>query len=60
MGLPITAFVLTTFMRGIPHDLMDAARMDGASEFRVFGQIVLPLVRPALATVARVQHDPDL
>ncbi len=52
MGLPITAFVLTTFMRDIPLDLMDAARMDGASEIRVFWQIVLPLVRPALATVA--------
>jgi len=52
MGLPITAFVLTTFMREIPVDLIDAARMDGASELRVFGQIVLPLVRPALATVA--------
>jgi raffinose/stachyose/melibiose transport system permease protein len=51
MGLPITAFVLTSFMRGIPQDLIDAARMDGASEFRVFWQIMLPLVRPAMATV---------
>lgn len=52
MGLPITAFVVTTFMKGIPYDLVEAARMDGASEFRVFWQIMLPLVRPALATVA--------
>jgi raffinose/stachyose/melibiose transport system permease protein len=52
MGMPITAFVLTTFMRDIPLDLMDAARMDGASEIRVFWQIVVPLIRPALATVA--------
>jgi raffinose/stachyose/melibiose transport system permease protein len=51
MGLPITAFVLTSFIRGIPADLIDAARMDGASEFRVFWQIVAPLIRPALATV---------
>jgi raffinose/stachyose/melibiose transport system permease protein len=51
MGLPITAFVVTSFMRGIPNDLIEAARMDGASEFRVFWQIMLPLVRPALATV---------
>lgn len=50
MGLPITVFVLTTFMRGVPQDLIDAARMDGASELRVFGQIMLPLTRPALAT----------
>jgi len=51
MGLPITAFVLTAFMRGIPQDLTDAARIDGASEFRIFWQVILPLVRPALATV---------
>ena len=51
MGLPITVFVLTTFMRGVPNDLIDAARMDGASEFRVFLQVMLPLTRPALATV---------
>ena len=50
MGLPITVFVLVTFMRGIPQDLIDAARMDGASELRVFAQIMLPLIRPALAT----------
>jgi raffinose/stachyose/melibiose transport system permease protein len=51
MGLPITAFVVTSFMRTIPQDLIDAARMDGASELRVFWQVMLPLVRPALATV---------
>lgn len=51
MGLPITVFVLTAFMRGVPKDLIDAARMDGASEFRVFVRIMLPLTRPALATV---------
>lgn len=51
MGLPITVFVLTAFMRGVPYDLVDAARMDGASEFRVFARIMLPLTRPALATV---------
>src|SRR5690554_1012279 len=51
MGLPITVFVLTAFMRGVPQDLIDAARMDGASEFRVFLRVMLPLTRPALATV---------
>ncbi|GEM_PF-29061 len=51
MSLPITIFVLTTFMRGIPRDLTDAARMDGASELLVFWRIMLPLTRPALATV---------
>ncbi len=52
MGLPISAFILTAFMRGVPRDLIDAARIDGASEARVFLQIMLPLTRPALATVA--------
>ncbi len=51
MGLPITVFVLTAFRRGVPQDLIDAARMDGASEFRVFLRVMLPLTRPALATV---------
>lgn len=51
-GIPITVFILTEFIRDIPKDLMEAARVDGASEYRIFFQIVLPMVRPALATVA--------
>lgn len=51
MGVPMGVFVLTSFMRGIPQDLLDAARMDRASEFQVLWRIVVPLVRPALATV---------
>jgi raffinose/stachyose/melibiose transport system permease protein len=39
-------------MREVPRELKDAARVDGASEYRIFFQLVLPLVRPALATVA--------
>ncbi len=50
-GLPLTIFVLQEFMRQVPSELKDAARIDGASEYRVFG-LVLPLVRPAIATVA--------
>jgi multiple sugar transport system permease protein len=42
-------FFLRQYMKGIPDDLIDAARIDGASEFRIYGQIVLPLSRPALA-----------
>lgn len=45
-------FLLRQFMLTIPHDLSDAARLDGASELRIFLQIVLPLSKPALATVA--------
>lgn len=50
-GLPLAIFILTNFMKQVPRDLKDAARVDGASEYRIFG-MVLPLVRPALGTVA--------
>jgi len=52
MGLPLTVFVLTAFIRTIPQDLSDAARIDGASEWRIYWTIMLPLIRPALATAA--------
>lgn len=51
MGLPLTIFILTSFMKQIPKELKEAARLDGASEYRIFG-LILPLVRPAIATVA--------
>ncbi len=51
MGLPLAIFVLQQFMRQVPSELKDAARVDGASEYRIFW-LVLPLVRPAVATVA--------
>ena len=51
MGLPLTVFVLQQFMRQVPRELKEAARVDGPSEYRIFG-LVLPLVRPAVATVA--------
>ncbi len=44
-------FLMRQFMLGIPDDLMDAARIDGAGEFRIFWQVVLPLTGPALATL---------
>ncbi|MCB0046156.1 MAG: carbohydrate ABC transporter permease [Caldilineaceae bacterium] len=52
MGLPITVFILTTFIRSIPREIGDAARVDGANEWRIYSRIVLPLIRPALATSA--------
>lgn len=51
MGLPLTIFILQQFMRQVPRELKDAARVDGASEYRIFW-LILPLVRPAVATVA--------
>jgi raffinose/stachyose/melibiose transport system permease protein len=51
-GLPVAVFILSEFMRGVSQDLKDAGRIDGLSEYTIFFRIVLPLVRPAVATVA--------
>ena len=51
-GLPLAVFILSEFMRQVSADLKDAGRIDGLSEYRIFFRLVLPLVRPALATVA--------
>jgi multiple sugar transport system permease protein len=44
-------FMLRQFMQTIPNDLSDAARIDGCSEFRIFWEVIVPLVGPALATL---------
>ncbi|MEJ1200262.1 MULTISPECIES: carbohydrate ABC transporter permease [unclassified Streptomyces] len=49
---PMMVFILKRFFDGIPKELEEAARIDGASEFRVFRSIVLPLSRPIVAAVA--------
>jgi raffinose/stachyose/melibiose transport system permease protein len=51
-GLPLAIFILSEFVQQIPRDLRDAARCDGVSEYRIFWSIILPLIRPAVATVA--------
>ena len=51
-GLPLAIMILSEFMAQVPGELKDAARCDGVSEFRIFFQVVVPLVRPAIATVA--------
>jgi len=56
-GLPLAIFILTQFMGQVPRDLKDAARVDGASEYRIF-LLVLPIVRPALGTVAALSIIP--
>ena len=48
-------FLLRQFFLSIPKDLSEAARIDGCSEFRIFWQIILPLAKPALLTVALFQ-----
>ncbi|MDJ0630999.1 MAG: carbohydrate ABC transporter permease [Rhodobacter sp.] len=51
-GLPLAVFILSEFMRGVSDDLKNAGRIDGLSEYMIFFRLALPLVRPALATVA--------
>ncbi|MEM8732177.1 MAG: carbohydrate ABC transporter permease [Pseudomonadota bacterium] len=51
-GLPLAVFILSEFMKQVSDDLKNAARVDGLSEYAIFFQLVLPLVRPAMATVA--------
>ena len=54
-GLPFAIFLLRNFFIGIPKDLMEAARIDGASEIRIFLRLVLPLGLPAIASLAIFQ-----
>jgi raffinose/stachyose/melibiose transport system permease protein len=51
-GLPLAIFILSEFMRTVSDDLKNAGRIDGLSEYKIFFRLVLPLVRPAMATVA--------
>jgi alpha-glucoside transport system permease protein len=54
-ALPFAIFLLRNFFAGIPKDLMEAARIDGASEFRLFWKVILPLGLPAIASLAIFQ-----
>ena len=51
-GLPLAIFILSEFMRTVSDDLKNAGRIDGLSEYAIFFRLVLPLVKPAMATVA--------
>lgn len=51
-GLPFAIFLMRNFYTGIPQDLIEAARIDGANEWLMFRRIVLPLGKPALASLA--------
>ncbi|MBI9081102.1 MAG: carbohydrate ABC transporter permease [Pseudodesulfovibrio sp.] len=50
-SLPLAIFILSEFMQQIPQDLKEAARCDGVSEYTIFFKVILPLTRPAIATV---------
>ena len=51
-GLPIAVFIFTEFLRSVSREIKDSARIDGLSEYRIFFEVVIPLVRPVIATVA--------
>ncbi|MCA9860434.1 MAG: carbohydrate ABC transporter permease, partial [Thermomicrobiales bacterium] len=52
LGLPFSVFLMAGFMNSMPGELAEAARLDGAGELRAFWDVVVPLTKPALATVA--------
>jgi alpha-glucoside transport system permease protein len=54
-GLPFAIFLLRNFFAGIPRDLLEAARMDGANEWLIFRRIILPLGLPAIASLGIFQ-----
>ncbi|MCR1950742.1 carbohydrate ABC transporter permease [Clostridium sp. DSM 100503] len=51
-NLPISIFILVTFMKEIPKELEEAAEIDGCNKYRIFFNIILPLTKPGLATLA--------
>jgi alpha-glucoside transport system permease protein len=54
-GLPLAIFLLHNFMREIPRELIEAARMDGAGHVQIFFRVLLPLLTPALAAIGIFQ-----
>lgn len=51
-NLPVSVFILTGFMKGIPKELEESAEIDGAGKVKIFLKIILPLSKPGLATLA--------
>ena len=54
-GLPLAIYLLRNYMAGLPREIMESARVDGASDFDIFVKIILPLSFPALASFAIFQ-----
>jgi ABC-type glycerol-3-phosphate transport system permease component len=55
LGAPFATFLMTTYYRGIPNELVEASVMDGASYWQIFRKVMLPLSIPAITTVAVLQ-----
>jgi alpha-glucoside transport system permease protein len=54
-GLPFAIFLLRNFFAGIPREMLEAARIDGAGELRIFAKVILPIGLPAIASLAIFQ-----
>jgi raffinose/stachyose/melibiose transport system permease protein len=54
-GLPLAIFIFRAFFQGIPHELMDAANVDGCNDLQAFLRVVIPISGPAIATVGILQ-----
>ncbi|WP_316570850.1 carbohydrate ABC transporter permease [Neobacillus sp. YIM B06451] len=52
LAMPIGLFLVKQFIDQIPDELIEAAKLDGASDFQIFTKIIIPLVKPAIATIA--------
>jgi ABC-type glycerol-3-phosphate transport system permease component len=52
LAVPVGLFLIKQFIDQIPNELIEAAKIDGATDFQVYWKIVLPLIKPAIATVA--------
>lgn len=55
LGAPFSTFLMTTYLRGLPSELMEASLMDGLSYPKIFTRIILPLSLPAMATIVVLQ-----
>jgi ABC-type glycerol-3-phosphate transport system permease component len=52
LAMPVGLFLIKQFIDGIPDEVVEAAQIDGASDVRIYQQIILPMIRPAIATIA--------
>jgi ABC-type glycerol-3-phosphate transport system permease component len=55
LGAPFATYLMTTYYRGLPSELVEASIMDGASYWQIFRKVMLPLSLPAITTVAVLQ-----
>ena len=52
LALPVGLFLVKQFIDQIPNELIEAAKLDGASDFQVYTRVIIPIIKPAIATVA--------